>query len=155
MQRTCTLEKLDTSNVSDVAGVLGLCIEYSMLEKNHAQYKIDPIFFNERLIEIADDEYYLVLLAKKDDLVVGVLIAYIAQFIWSRTYIAQDLVFFIQPNHRSMASEMIRGYEDWARSNSVTEAALSCMSGLLEDKVVKFYKLHGYKEVGSVTRKEL
>jgi GNAT superfamily N-acetyltransferase len=146
MIRHATLE--DLPRILDLAQVMHM--ESRFKDIPHSREKVELIFT--RLIEGAG----LILVAEKNGKVIGAIAAAVIELWFSTGKVGQDFGLFIHPEHRGgmLAARLVKGYEDWAKSQGAHAAELGINTGLQLEKTGQLLAHLGYTTVATLHAKE-
>ena len=126
----------------DIAGIALLCVKYRKESNAFMKYKIDIDILSGHLA----DSFYMqdeILLVHEDkDRLDGVLWASKVPLLWADADVYIDNVLYVDQDARgsSVASLLIKGYEEIARYAGVDYIKLSSISGIETDKISNLYK---------------
>lgn len=83
--------------------------------------------------------------------VVGMLAGYVVEYFFSDTLVAQDRVFFVQPEHRgsSAALKLLIAFRRWAENRGAVELCININVDIETNRVEKFMKHMSFKSCGS------
>lgn len=95
--------------------------------------------------------------ALEGDSIVGVLLGYVAEHVFSNVKFASDYVFYVAPEARggTHAADLLRAFEQWAEANGAVEIIPGVSSQINPEGVRKFYTRRGYRHYGYAFVKEL
>lgn len=81
----------------------------------------------------------------------GALCAMVSEYIHSYEAYAQDWIFYIRPEYRSLtgAVALIRNYVKWARSRGVRQIRFDQSTGYKMDKFAVLMKRCGFQQIGT------
>ena len=139
-----------------------------MIIRKAEQYDYDGInsliteFFNESLSDFIYEldidsirtsfevmvEKYIVLVAIKDDAVVGVIAGTLAPADLNHNLIiATEIMWFVNKEHRdsTVGVKLFRAFEKYTEEQGATHIAMAFMENLHPDRIKKFYESKGYK----------
>lgn len=90
-----------------------------------------------------------------DDVPVGIIMGIKTQFFFSKTPIVQEVLWWVDPNHRhtSAAFKLLQGFEYWAKN--VVNAEKVVMANLVKYDIGSLYEKRGYKPLEVYWYKEL
>lgn len=97
-----------------------------------------------------------VLVAERENSVVGVLAFYVTDFFFGDDLLASDLVMYIRPQFRSgsIFPRMVLAFETWADEFGVKEKQLSVSAGIDTERTVAVLERLGYVQVATGTMKK-
>ena len=107
--------------------------------------------------QLIESEYGFVHMALHDDEVVGGLVAVISEMPINSYLVAQELMLWIDPDHRNgkTAPKMIEEYVNWAREKGCRFVRLSEIDSVLNGKAGILFKRKGFDPVETAYVKEL
>lgn len=119
------------------------------LNSPYADIHIDVDKINEVISNILeeDNSRSIILLGCKDDQIVGMIIASTSEMLINRDIVAQELVYWIDPEHRGgrLAIQMLDAFEYWAIKVGAKFIQMSLVATELAPKVSAIYKRKGYR----------
>jgi len=100
------------------------------------------------------DPTELGLVALDQEVVVGILGAYIGRYEFGQDLLAFDRIVYVRPSYRGSRAfvRMVREYVQWARSCGVKQIFLSQSTGLKTDRVSGLFRRLRFEQVGGVSR---
>lgn len=93
----------------------------------------------------------LALVLERDGRVVGMLLAQAVRLLLTRAMVAQELVFWVDPEARGAGGALLSAYEDWARRMG----CVSCSLVTIDERVGVLYRRRGYRRAETVFQKGL
>lgn len=144
------------ANVADIEMIL------SMARDMHAEsprYRV--LGFNESKVGelafaiISNPQAGGVLVAEKENKLVGMFAFHIGQHFFSDDRFASDIVMYIKPEHRSSSifPRLVTAFEVWADEHGVKEKLLGVSAGIDSERVVAVLDRMGYTSVATGTMK--
>ncbi len=105
-----------------------------------------------------DDPNQKIVIAKKEDMIVGMYWAFVSPMIWSSALVCQDRLIYVLPEHRNYttAKGLLLFVEDWAKRRGAIGFHAGANSGIREDRAAFiFYRRNKFYPVGANFYKEL
>jgi len=141
----------------DIPQIALMGLAYSKETDTHDSfdYDLDTVMLQLSLAVV--DPNAQILVAIKDNTVIGFIWGVITHLPWSTEVIALDNILYIVPCCRGEIHgiRLIRAYESWAESKNATQVSISIASGITEDRTCNIYKRLGYSYIGSQYRKDI
>ncbi len=96
--------------------------------------------------------HVLVLVAERDDQIVGGFVGLALEHWCSRDLVATDLALFIEPRKRGglIASRLVRAYLDWAERRGAKLIQLGITTGVATLATERLYEVLGLSRCGSI-----
>lgn len=138
--RPATYDDLDT--LLDIGAAMHCeSPRFARLEFSNA--KVLQLFIT--LIDSGDG---LLLVAERDDAVVGAVAAMVGQHWFSDDIVANEYGVFILPQHRGgmAAARLVRGYIEWAKAKGAKMIQLGISTGVHADETAALYQAMGLKQ---------
>jgi GNAT superfamily N-acetyltransferase len=104
---------------------------------------------------ISDGVERCCIVSEVDGSVTGMIGGEITPLMFSRTRVAHDTIFYIEPASRGRfdAFRLVRAFESWAKAQGAAEITLATSTGLAVERSDAFFQRLGYGKVGSVYSK--
>ena len=126
-------------------------------------YHYGTMYYDERKVSalLVGNEFNIAffcnVLTNDKDEPVGALSASAVPYMTSNDLYAQDHIFFILPEYRSLksATALVASYKAWAVERKVRDARLSQSTGFKMEKYAKFIQRMGFSQIGTVNRMEI
>ena len=138
--RPATYEDLDI--LLDIAAAMHReSSRFARLEFSNA--KVLQLF-----ITLIESDNGLLLVAERDDTVVGAVAAMIGQHWFSEDIVANEYGVFILPQHRGgmTGARLVRGYIEWAKTKGANMIQLGISTGVHTDETAALYRALGLKQ---------
>ena len=105
---------------------------------------------------IGDKKTYVSLVSIEDDKVVGVLIAYCMEPLFSTKKVAIEVLLYMVPEYRSShrGDQLIQAYEYWAKLVGASRAIGGFMYGM-DERLEAFWRRRGYQDLEKLYAKDL
>lgn len=139
------------ATLADIPELLEL--SYEVHGKTHYRaVPLDERVYTGTLRRMIASKQHCVLLAKKDDELVGFLLGITQQVFFSRKKYATDLVIYVKPDSGTAGAQLVMRFLAWARSQpGVLQIILGVSSDIVdEQKVDQLYKRYGLRRTGGL-----
>lgn len=133
---------------TDYNGISSLVTEFFNESVGHFIYKLDPASIL-RSFKIMV-ERYIVTIAIKDDVIIGVIAGTIAPCDFNyEVIIATEIIWYVKKEHRNtmVGVKLFKEFETESANRGATHIAMSYMENLHPEKLQIFYKDKGYKKM--------
>lgn len=112
---------------------------------------------HDSILDAIDRQDFGVFVLCSNNEIVGMLICFVTPCFFSDVLQAVEIAWYVTPEHRksSKGIEMIKQYEEWARSKGAAQLTLMNLEVLEGDRVAKVYHRLGYTLTENTFSKEL
>jgi GNAT superfamily N-acetyltransferase len=134
----------------DYVHIKRMCLNFA----DASPYKditVDPEKMEELISDIleGDGTKSIIVLGLVDDTPVGMVAAAASEMLLNREFIAQEIIYWIEPEHRGgkLALELMKAYEFWALKVGCTYTQMSLVETDQALKVARLYERKGYTPI--------
>lgn len=139
----------------DLLILANLATEYAQEVTEMKQHPVDAHILMQGLsATIGNPTGYLKVLTV-DGKVVGGFWGCLTHMPWSSTPIAQDIIIFVNREHRGYGRLLVADWVKWAASVGAKEVCLSTASGIETESTCSFFEKLGFHKVGYMYSKEV
>lgn len=143
---------------SDVVQLVDLAWQYVKESERWSSFPFNPTRSIMNALIALEDANQMIVIAKKGDLIVGFMWAFVSSAIWSDVSICQDRFLYVLPEHRDYktAKRLLTFIEEWAKQCGAVGIHAGANSGIRDDKAATlFYKRNKFGLIGTNFYKEL
>jgi len=99
-------------------------------------------------VNLIEQKQYFILVVERDNILIGLICAIIAEHFFSHDLVATDLLVFVTKEHRggSLAKTMLNMYVAWARENGAKLIQAGISTGIHLDRTAQLYESFGFQK---------
>ena len=112
---------------------------------------------NNLVAQLVESENGFVKIVENEEEIVGALIAVVSELPINDIWFSQELMFWIDPEHRKgrTAIKLIDDYVEWSEKRGCSFTRLSGLDSILDKKAGTLFKRKGFKSVETAYIKEI
>ena len=97
------------------------------------------------------------MVAERDDIVVGMLAGFLSDYFFCEEKIACDTILYVERKYRggSAAGRLIKAFSRWAKERDARELCLGISTAVDTERIGQFYRLLGFEQMGGVYKQRL
>lgn len=143
---------------SDLIQLIDLASQYIKEAERWSYYPFNPTRSIMNALIALEDPNQMIVVAKKNEVLVGFMWSYVASAIWSDALMCQDRFLYVMPEHRDYktAKRLLTFIEEWAKQQGAIGIHVGANSGVRDDRAATlFYKRNKFGLIGTNFYKEL
>lgn len=142
-------------NGDEIVLICNLC---ELMHRESPVYRtlnFDWLRMRDLLLRAWAEDSFLLSVAISEGQIIGLFVGFISKTFFGHDTISEDVLVYVLPEHRrtSAAIQLVKSYEQWAKSNGVKKIRAGTTAGINTEKVVAFYERLGYSGIGKVLEK--